>query len=126
MIFSDVLNQGTVFAAGFFCGAVCGIYYDVIFALRVLSKAGGVLTAVLDFIFCLLSSVTFFYVMYFCNGLDLKWYVFAALISGFALERFSFKKPVAQITAKVYNILKKIKIRFKKLNLFKKTPKEGV
>jgi spore cortex biosynthesis protein YabQ len=129
MIFSDVANQGAVFAAGLFCGMVCGIYYDILFAVRILTRAGKILTAVLDLIFCLFSSFTFFWVLYSTNGFDIRWYVFVALACGFILERYSFKKPVAIITEKLYNILYNIRIKIKKLlaELFKKkADKEGV
>jgi spore cortex biosynthesis protein YabQ len=109
MIFSDVANQAAVFAAGLFCGMVCGIYYDIFFAVRIFTRAGKILTAVLDLIFCLFSSFTFFWVLYNSNGFDIKWYVFVALACGFVLERYSFKKPVAIITEKLYNITIKVK-----------------
>lgn len=124
MIFSDVINQGAVFAAGFFCGAVSGIFYDIIYVIRILSGAGKIPTIALDFVFCLLSVSVFLFVIYRANGLDIKWYIIAAAMLGFTFERFSFKKPVAHFAGKVYNIL--VIIKNKLHNIFKKKKEEGV
>ena len=119
MIFSDVVNQGLYFCTSLFCGIICGIYYDIFYAIRVLLKAGKILLLIFDLVFFILSIGTVFFFMYRTNGFDLKWYIILGIICGFLLERYSFKKPVAQIVAKVYNILKGIKrflIRFKIFN----------
>lgn len=120
MIFTDVLNQGLYFSASLFCGMVCGIYYDVFFAVRTLTKSGKIMTFIFDLLFFVLSIITFFYFLYIINGFDIKWFILMGFFGGFCIERYTCKKPVAYLIVKVYNglvIIKRFLLRFK---VFKK------
>lgn len=119
MILNDVLSQGFYFGVSIFCGLLCGIYYDIFFFVRKMSDAGKILTFICDTVFALLCIATTLYFLYIANGFDFKWYMAMGIIAGFLYERLIFKKPVAYVTEKVYNMYVKL-CNFILLKVFKK------
>lgn len=107
MILTDVTSQGLYFCVALFCGIVCGVYYDILYALKRLTNSGRIVEFVFDIVFFALSILTIFHFFYLANGFQIKWYMALGFVAGFCIERINFKKPVAIVSEKVYNIFEK-------------------
>lgn len=108
-------GQWLIFLAYTFTGAVIGLLYEICFFIRFCIEKGlpagkvpKVLCVVADVVFFLAAGAAVLFLGGFINYNQIRFYVAAAVILGYVLERLSIHKLFAKTVGFVYNVLVKV------------------
>ncbi len=110
-----------LFLGGLLLGAVLGGIYDILRAFRMTVRHKSAAVFLEDTVFVLLYSAAFYgYCTELCRG-QLRFFVFAAMLIGFAVYLTTLGKIVSGLVAKVVKTVKKVLIYL--VNIAKKALK---
>jgi len=108
------LFTGVVFLWLIVAGIVLGVVYECGLVLRSLTGFNLVVTIIVDCIVFTFAGVCFFFTVYCVNDGIIALYEFVGFAIGFALERLSIGKMLANTLLFVYNIVTRVTRFFKK------------
>lgn len=87
-------DQLYVLFVAIFAGCIIGIFYDVFYMIRCMSRVGRYLTGLFDLIFWVLAAILAFVALFFANSGIIRAYSFIGLFLGWILYAFTLSRYV--------------------------------
>lgn len=100
-------DQSYIFMATVYGGLITGIIYDIYRTLRRALKAGKIVTAIFDILFCLCALTVVAGVLFTVNSGELRLYTFIGFALGFFIYIIGISHFLNYLFGKVYNRIKK-------------------
>ena len=98
---NDVINELSGFLLCTFGGIISGFLYDIFRIIRRLKNCGGVSVFIQDVLYWLINTALITGVIFYaCSG-DVRWYQYAAVVTGFLLYNVSLSKIVIACSVNV-------------------------
>ncbi len=103
-----LINQTLLFLIFTINGVLIGIIFDIFRILRKTIKTSDLVTYIEDFLFWIITSVILLYSIFTYNNGELRFFMFLAVILGFAVYLFTISSYLIKINVKIINTVKKI------------------
>ncbi len=103
-----LINQTSLFLIFTIDGVLIGIIFDIFRILRKTIKTSDFVTYIEDFLFWIITSSILFYSIFTYNNGELRFFMFLAVILGFAVYLCTISSYLIKINVKIINTIKRI------------------
>lgn len=103
-----LINQTSLFLIFTIDGVLIGIIFDIFRILRKTIKTSDFVTYIEDFLFWIITSSILFYSIFTYNNGELRFFMFLAVILGFAVYLCTISSYLIKINVKIINAIKRI------------------